>query len=148
MTITGIDGPAAFYTPSATRTEAEEIVERTMKRLDTNRDGNLGVDELGKMQPLFARADADGNGLVSREELLDKLSERLAQMDGKGGGLFSLDELKSRLTALAAQDSETETQTYSTADVIQHFLTKLGLTSEEGAMVVQVMQRNGLDVSA
>lgn len=54
--------------------------ERTFARLDTNKDGQLNVDELGlKSERRFMRLDADKDGRVTRAELEDWLNRLAAR---------------------------------------------------------------------
>jgi Ca2+-binding EF-hand superfamily protein len=51
----------------------EGKVDRIFEKLDANRDGGLSPDEVRDhwMEKKFDRADADGNGAVTRQELLE-----------------------------------------------------------------------------
>ena len=56
------------------RPSAESIVKRSMERNDTDKDGKLSSDEIAKIDRRFrgsiSEADSDGDGFVSRSELL------------------------------------------------------------------------------
>src|SRR5207247_171536 len=62
----------------------EETVARYLS-LDANKDGKLTKDEVPeRMQGFFTRADADGDGIVTKEELT-KMAEQQAGGSGRGG---------------------------------------------------------------
>ena len=62
----------------------EETVARYLS-LDANKDGKLTKDEVPeRMQGFFTRADADGDGIVTKEELT-KMAEQQAGGGGRGG---------------------------------------------------------------
>ena len=63
---------------------AEETVARYLS-LDANKDGKLTKDEVPeRMQGFITRADADNDGIVTKEELT-KMAEQQASGDGRGG---------------------------------------------------------------
>jgi Ca2+-binding EF-hand superfamily protein len=52
-------------------------VDRIMKRQDTNKDGKISKDEaVGEVRENFAEIDADGDGFITREELLKAMSAK------------------------------------------------------------------------
>src|SRR5207247_11048260 len=62
----------------------EENVARYLS-LDANKDGKLTKDEVPeRMQAFMTRADADGDGIVTKEELT-KMVEQQAGGGGRGG---------------------------------------------------------------
>ncbi|MGB2817109.1 MAG: EF-hand domain-containing protein [Burkholderiaceae bacterium] len=67
-------------------------------RLDTNKDGFLSQDELAAARAQFAgrRMDADGNGLVSREEAKNfpMLAQNFDAIDANKDGQLSRDEMR------------------------------------------------------
>jgi hypothetical protein len=76
--------PAAKNKPDAAAVDA--IVSRMMA-LDKNKDGKLTRDEIGdeRLLRLFDRADANNDGIVTKEELVT-LATKMAAEEGTGGG--------------------------------------------------------------
>ncbi len=69
--------------------DPEQAVERIM-RLDENNDGKVSKEEIGEgpMQRIFERADADGDGFLTREELTTMFSQRRGgQQPGQRPGM-------------------------------------------------------------
>jgi NADH-quinone oxidoreductase subunit L len=56
------------FGPTQTKADLKEGVERTFRALDTNHDGYLDASDLGG--PVLKEADADGDGRLSKAELL------------------------------------------------------------------------------
>ena len=92
-------GPGGGPTARATngpRPSAAGIVDMIMKRSDTNSDGTIDADELGNMEgrskSSAEAADSDGDGSISRAELLKAMEKRMQQggggpgAGGRGGG--------------------------------------------------------------
>lgn len=79
--------PVAVQPPGATNASRKEVppadpVTRMMSH-DKNGDGKLTEDELPEpMRRLIARADADKDGVVTREELENALSAPVRRRDG------------------------------------------------------------------
>lgn len=83
--------PPGGETQGPQQTATDEIKEYLT--LDKNGDGNLTKDEIpGRFQSLITRADANGDGIVSSQELAQMVSLRFAakakrgqEHDGPGG---------------------------------------------------------------
>lgn len=70
-----------------------KMVARMMENRDANKDGVLSLDEMapaaGRGDKMFARADADGDGAISKAEadvLKDKMAKRMGDRDGEHRG--------------------------------------------------------------
>lgn len=111
----------SLFTASAFAGDRSDRMDKRWERLDANGDGELTVDEMTARQAdLVAKADADGSGGVSREEMLayreaqrearhpDKnddgvvdrtefinaAQDRFDRLDENGDGVLSEDEQK------------------------------------------------------
>lgn len=70
-----------------------EMVKRMIENRDTNKDGVLSMDEMAppadRGDKMFARADADGDGAISKAEadaIKDKMAQRFGGRDGEHRG--------------------------------------------------------------
>ncbi len=74
----GRGGPGGGFNPTA-------FIDR-MFESDKNGDGKLSVDEVDqRMKPIFDRADADGNGLLTRDEVTRAFPQGRRGGGGAGG---------------------------------------------------------------
>lgn len=65
---------------------AEDETKRYMS-LDKNDDGRLSTEEgPARMQGLFTRADADKDGVITKEEISAMVKKRFASKQNRGGG--------------------------------------------------------------
>jgi hypothetical protein len=82
------DKPDAAPAPkSKPDTAAVDAIVSRMMALDKNKDGKLTRDEIGdeRLLRLFDRADANKDGIVTKEELV-AFATKLAAEEGAGGG--------------------------------------------------------------
>ena len=64
------------------------------KKLDTNADGAISLDELTNRQDKrFAKIDQNSNGLIDKAEFNARLVAMFTRMDRNGDGLLRDDEL-------------------------------------------------------
>jgi Ca2+-binding EF-hand superfamily protein len=64
------------------------------KKLDTNTDGAISLDELTARQSRrFAKIDQNSNGLIDKDEFNARLVAMFTRMDRNGDGLLRDDEL-------------------------------------------------------
>jgi hypothetical protein len=113
---TATPAPATAPAPAgaADNQTLDKMLERTMNRfakLDLNGDGKLGPDELkattaggdrsgadskglrdGRSARAFARADANGDGTVTRAEAEAQTRKRFERLDANGDGKLAADE--------------------------------------------------------
>lgn len=81
--------------------------------MDTNRDGNLSVDEIAAAPKTLLQADKNGDGSITPDELQpppeaaiaspDDLTEQLMAFDKNGDGVLTPDELPARMQSLFAR---------------------------------------------
>jgi Ca2+-binding EF-hand superfamily protein len=116
-------GMAAAHDDGLTRAEAERRAPRLARHfdvIDSNGDGRITAREIrawrkggrgraaadpgarGRFDALFRRADADGDGTLSRREAqasLPRLARKFERVDTDGDGLLSLEEAHAWLDA-------------------------------------------------
>lgn len=79
-------------------------------RLDTNNDGSVDLAEMQAARPdftveKFTKADIDGNGLLSREEMhAAHKGHRMARIDTDGDGNVSLAEMQKRRPEMTQEE--------------------------------------------
>ena len=84
------------------RSEVAKMPDEMFARLDLNKDGSLTPDELAKRgerfqqfaQKHFQHADANGDGAISKDEVLAETDKRFARMDKNNDGVLTSDEMK------------------------------------------------------
>lgn len=76
---------------AAATERAATMVDRQMQRFDDNEDGMLSANEMDDMRPrrgnperMFARVDADGDGVVTEAEF-DEIASTMMRRGGGGG---------------------------------------------------------------
>jgi Ca2+-binding EF-hand superfamily protein len=97
MTVSAI-GQGAYMYPlyGMQKTDAENIVEKMLKNLDTDGDGSLSADEIGKAgkhAEFILGADANSDGTVTKDELLSAITKKMDNLDTNGDGVLSTDEI-------------------------------------------------------
>ncbi len=83
------------------RDEVPRMPQAIFDRLDTDKDGSLSLSELanGRGQTLeeknkrFDHLDANGDGRVSKAEIIEHVNERFKQLDLNGDGVVDREEL-------------------------------------------------------
>lgn len=97
-------------TGAATTVSAQSAGDREERRaevfqeLDANNDGAVSAEEFANRQDRFARADVDGNGILTAEEIIaggqERAERRAARMierlDSDGDGALSRAEIEDR----------------------------------------------------
>lgn len=59
-----------------------------------NHGDNSGESQKGSKGDRFARADSNGDGVISRDEFMALASQRFSKMDADGNGSLSVDEMR------------------------------------------------------
>lgn len=90
----------------------DEAASRLMAARDMDKDGRLGASELGVSREAFARIDVNGDGVVTKEELI------------RGHRAFAQDQQAARLFAKLDADADARLNAM-----------ELGLTAEQFAQV-------------
>lgn len=81
--------------PPPTEENAEDMAGNIIDELDTNKDGVLSIDEIlagGEKAEKILEADSDGDGQVSKDELVEDITKMQQQMKtgSQTGGLTDL----------------------------------------------------------
>ena len=81
-----------------------KISGRIIERLDKDGDGQLQVSELGDKAERLQGADANEDGLLSQDELIQRIESKMAEMGGfEPGQLPDIQRLKSMMGQHLAQ---------------------------------------------
>lgn len=59
-----------------------------------NHGNNSGEGQKGSKGDRFARADSNGDGVISRDEFMALAGQRFSKMDADGNGSLSADEMR------------------------------------------------------
>jgi len=176
MSIDGISsrppmaGPPRMKPPSALDMSSEIISAK-----DTDGDGALSIEETGLSKGSFAVLDTDGDSVISKDELVSKLTEKLEAMKEKvdSGALRpngppppggprpagpppqedsdeteELTELE-RLLEMMNDIGDTKIDSsQSGLDMYTTILEELGLSKAEQSDFFEIVQKNGIDLLA
>jgi hypothetical protein len=67
--------------------DARKMAERQVARLDTDKDGKVSLQEyLARQSEAFSKADANGDGFVTQEEMVARHEKHHAAMAGRARG--------------------------------------------------------------
>ena len=114
----------ANQTPQApAKTDLTDMVERLIEAKDQDGTGTLGIDELSISEEAFRRFDANQNGQLDSEELINGLEQIRQKMGpppamGMMKGLRSKDDEDEEQTLLDLLDSNEDEATSSGLDLI------------------------------
>jgi len=106
MTVSGIGQSTAMsFLYGMQKPSASDMVSKIFEELDTNGDGSLSASEIskaGKHAKDILAADANGDGLVTKDELSAEITKKMAshkahhimsKLDTNGDGSLSTDEI-------------------------------------------------------
>jgi len=88
-----------------TRAEVDAFRDGRMAKFDTDSDGSLNPDEyVGMMEDFrrqmmlrhFQRSDADGDGMLSKDEMGSRIDRMFSRMDRNDDGMIEADEMGRR----------------------------------------------------
>lgn len=121
-----------------------------MSSLDTDSDGSLSVTELGNYADKFAGVDTNGDGLISKEELVAKLKEKMEEMGmtppppPPDGEKPDFADILSKINEESSADS-TNTTDKTGEDLVNRLLTQLGFSTDEAESFMSMLQSNGVN---
>lgn len=129
---------------SMQKPDANEIANQIIKKRDKDSDGALSADELGKFSERLGlvEADFDEDGLIDREKLVTKISEKLEEISKKSVHLVTETQSSSD-----TEPSDVVTETQSKSDLVKQLLSQLDLSEEEIKSFFENMQNCGIDVT-
>lgn len=143
-----IPGMSGMGPPSASN-----IASRVIDELDTNEDGVVSEDELikaGKLALKILDADADGDGCITKDELISKISEEMENMEGfpglPEGERPDINQLISIMAQVGTEQSEQSGQ--SGLDILKQVLSQLNLSAEETEAILAIVQNSGISFTA
>jgi len=131
--------------------DAAAMSTQMISDLDTNGDEALSAAELGDLSASYADADKDGNGLISREELLASISSKIDEMGGlpKMGRNEPHDlNVFKQMIGKGMEQSGNTSGTESNISLITGMLGELGLSEDETQSVLSIIQNARIDISA
>ncbi len=110
--ITKFEGNRPQMPPPPPRSEdsAEDMASNVIDELDTNKDGVLSIDEIiagGEKAEKILEADSDGDGQVTKDELVEDISKMQQQMQTENQ-ISSLTDLALNTYASAADILESD----------------------------------------
>ncbi|MCE5271737.1 hypothetical protein LLH00_10690 [bacterium] len=144
-------GPPPPPPPPPAQMDATSMSDQLISQLDTDGDDALSLDELGDLSENFAAADTNGDGVISREELLNSLSSKLDEMGGLPqmgkSGTQELNAFKQMIGKTIEQSGDTS-EAESNISRITDLLGELGLSGEETRSVLNLIQNARFDMSA
>ncbi|MBN2473509.1 MAG: hypothetical protein JXB62_02790 [Pirellulales bacterium] len=146
MDVSGISLSMMKAMNNIAKTDPEEVAERVISRNDKDGDGALTLAELGVDQDEFTATDTNGDGVVSQEELVARITQRLNDLTGlvlDSAESTGITQLKNLFETLSAE-SEDE----SSYNTILNLLTQLGVSSEDTNNLIALLEENGIDVTA
>lgn len=97
----------------------------------------------------FAELDADGNGLITEEDLTARAAARFAEADTDGNGSVTLEELTAAFTAKAnerladAEDKPSDLQVAARAERMAERMIERGDADDNGTLEAAEMQPKG-----
>lgn len=132
---------------------ASDMSSRVIDDLDTNGDGVLSIEEIrkgGERAQKILDADADGDGNVTEDELISKITKDMQNMEGfpglPDGEQPDINQLKSILAQMGTEQSDESAQ--SGTDLLTQILNQLNLSNDEIETVLEMMQSSGVSVIA
>lgn len=83
---------------------AQELSSRIIAKKDANGDGKLTIQELGKKEAQFQKADINNDKLLTKDELITTLTDKIHSRNQElGNSLTTLNSIKSVLGKLSSE---------------------------------------------
>lgn len=171
MSIDGINSsmPPMGPPPGAKPPSASQMTSEIMAAKDTDSDGALSIEESGLSQESFNNLDANSDGVIGEDELVEMLTEKLEAMKEKMDAGKSrpsgpppmgpppeestdeteeLTDLEQLLEMMNEVGTSMTDSSASSADMFTMVLQELGTSNEDQAAFFEVLQNNGIDYEA
>lgn len=127
------------------KADANEFANRIIQYRDKDGDGALGADELGNLTERlgFVEADFDEDGLIGKEKLISKISEKLAEI-----GKEPADVVAETQDSSDKESTVVNADAQSISDLVKQLLSQLNLSDEETESFFATMKNYGINVTA
>lgn len=153
MEINGVDQFSQMMpmmgTGRMTPPDPTEISSRIISALDKNSDGIISADELeaaGTIGQKLTKVDADGDGAISQEELVAKITEKMEEMGFPpmmaDSQIPDLEELKEKLVEMGSEGHR-RGQRPDPEEVSDRIISDLD-TNEDGVISAEELEAAGL----
>jgi len=132
------------------RPDATQMSGKIMGTKDIDGDGLLSASEVPMSKEQFAAADANNDGMIDKNELLAKITEKMemmgASLNSEDENQVDLNQFKSLMATMGSDLTEKENKygySQSGANKVTDALAQLGLTTTETDDLLNTLAENG-----